>query len=225
MNMDTRTPPLHPQFPATAEEEAYAHVLYRIRMGTYKAGDRLIPEDIAAEINTSRMPVREAFRRLASEGLVAIRPNRGAIVRGLDVDEMEVVFGMRGVLEGLAARMALPNITPQHLDELTRLIDVMERAEPDGQQWVTAHRSFHEYLCQLCGRQRLITQIAGLHTVVEPHMRLWLERAYKPKTSRDDHMGLIDAIRGGDPATLEAAVREHIEATVPAVRDWMMGGS
>ncbi|WP_423760539.1 GntR family transcriptional regulator [Burkholderia sp. NLJ2] len=223
--MDAYTPSLHPQFPATAEEEAYAYVLYRIRMGTYKAGDRLIPEDIAAEINTSRMPVREAFRRLASEGLVVIRPNRGAVVRGLDVTEMEVVFGMRGVLEGLAARMALPKITPEHIDELTRLIDAMERAEPDGQLWVTAHRSFHEYLCQLCGRQRLITQIAGLHAVVEPHMRLWLELAYKPRTSRDDHMALISAIRAGDPAALEAAVREHIEATVPALRDWMTADS
>lgn len=55
-------------------------------------------------------------------------------------------------------------------------------------------------------------------------MRLWLELAYKPKTSRDDHMSLIEAIRCGDPVALEAAVREHIEATVPALRDWMTGG-
>jgi DNA-binding GntR family transcriptional regulator len=212
---------LHPQFPATAEEEAYAYLLYRIRMGTYKAGDRLVPEEIAAEINTSRMPVREAFRRLASEGLLVIRPNRGAIVRGLDADEMEEVFGMRGVLEGLAARMALPKIAPEDIEELTRLIDAMERVEKDVQHWVTAHRGFHEYLCQLCGRQRLIAQIARLHTVVEPHMRLWLELAHKPMTSRDDHMSLVEAIKAGDPVALESAVREHIEATVPALRSWM----
>ncbi|MFC0401844.1 GntR family transcriptional regulator [Paraburkholderia rhizosphaerae] len=211
----------HAHFPATAEEEAYAYVLYRIRMGTYKAGHRLIPEEIAAEINTSRMPVREAFRRLASEGLLVIRPNRGALVRGLDADEMEEVFCMRGALEGLAARMAMPKITPEHISELTRLIDVMERVEQDVQQWVTAHRNFHEYLCQLCGRRRLIAQIGGLHTVMEPHMRLWLELADKPMTSRDDHMTIISAIKAGDPLLLEAAVREHIEATVPALRDWM----
>lgn len=219
--MDIDAHSLHTRFPATAEEEAYAYVLYRIRMGIYKAGDRLIPEDIAAEINTSRMPVREAFRRLASEGLVVIRPNRGAIVRGLDADEMEEVFCMRGALEGLAARMALPKITPKHVAELTRLIDVMESLEQDVQQWVTAHRNFHEYLCQLCGRQRLIAQVSGLHTVVEPHMRLWVELADKPTTSRDDHMTIVAAVKAGDPLMLEAAVREHIEATVPALRDWM----
>ena len=219
--MDAHANALHAHFPVTAEEEAYAHVLYRIRMGMYKAGDRLIPEEIAAEINTSRMPVREAFRRLASEGLLLIRPNRGALVRGLKLDETEEVFCMRGALEGLAARMALPTITPEQVSELTRLIDAMERVEKDVQQWVTAHRNFHEYLCQLCGRRRLIAQIASLHTVTEPHMRIWLELADKRMTSRDDHMTIISAIKAGDPLLLEAAVREHIEATIPELRDWM----
>jgi DNA-binding GntR family transcriptional regulator len=208
-------------FAVTAEEEAYTYVLYRIRMGTYRAGDRLIPEEIAAEIDTSRMPVREAFRRLASEGLVVIRPNRGAIVRGLDADEMEEVFCMRGALEGLAAKMALPRITPTHIGELARLLEVMEGHEQDAHQWVSAHRNFHEYLCQLSGRKRLVAQIAGLHTVVEPHMRLWLQLADKPMTSRDDHTTIIDAISSGDPVAVETAVREHIEATVPALRQWM----
>ncbi|MGE8475427.1 MAG: GntR family transcriptional regulator, partial [Paraburkholderia hospita] len=204
--------------------EAYAYVLYRIRMGKYRAGDRLIPEEIAAEIDTSRMPVREAFRRLASEGLVVIRPNRGAIVRGLDADEMEEVFCMRGALEGLAAKLALPGIMPAHIAELARLIEVMESHEQDAHQWVSAHRNFHEYLCQLSGRKRLVAQIAGLHTVVEPHMRLWLQLADKQMTSRDDHTTIIDAIKSGDPMAVEATVREHIEATVPALRQWMTSG-
>jgi DNA-binding GntR family transcriptional regulator len=211
-------------FAVTAEEEAYAYVLYRIRMGKYRAGDRLIPEEIAAEIDTSRMPVREAFRRLASEGLVVIRPNRGAIVRGLDADEMEEVFCMRGALEGLAAKLALPGIMPAHIAELARLIEVMESHEQDAHQWVSAHRNFHEYLCQLSGRKRLVAQIAGLHTVVEPHMRLWLQLADKQMTSRDDHTTIIDAIKSGDPMAVEATVRDHIEATVPALRQWMTSG-
>ena len=211
-------------FTVTDEDQAKSHVLYRIRMGEYRAGDRLIPEEIAAEIDTSRMPVREAFRRLASEGLVVIRPNRGAIVRGLDADEMEEVFCMRGALEGLAAKMALPGIKPAHLAELGRLVEVMESHEQDAHQWVSAHRNFHEYLCQLSGKKRLISQIAGLHTVVEPHMRLWLQLAEKPMSSRDDHTTIIDAIKGGDAVAVEAVVREHIEATIPAIRKWMTSG-
>ena len=206
------------EFPVTAEEEAYAYVLSRIRLGIAKAGDRLIPEDIAAEINTSRMPVREAFRRLASEGLLTIRPNRGAIVRGMDISELEEVFGMRAVLEGLAGRLALPRISGAHVSQLNHLIEEMERHSADVSQWVTAHRNFHEYLCQLSGRRRLQTQIAALHSVVEPHMRIWLEHADKPMSSRDDHAAILDAVKAGDPASLELHIREHIEATVPALR-------
>ena len=57
----------HPASAATAEEEAYRHIQQKLRLGRYKAGERLIPEEIAAEIGMSRMPVREAFRRLASD--------------------------------------------------------------------------------------------------------------------------------------------------------------
>lgn len=206
---------------ATAEEEAYTYLLHHIRMGKYRPGERLIPEEIAADIGTSRMPVREAFRRLASEGLLNIRPNRGAIVRGLTSDDMKEVFDMRAVLEGLAGRVALPSIGEMELAELERLIDVMVRTGNDLQPWVTAHRNFHEYLCQLSGWPRLIAQISALHSVVEPHMRLWFKYAETPMTSKDVHMPIIDAIRSGDPAAVEATIREHVEATVDELRQLM----
>ena len=63
--------------PVTAEEEAYNFLLEAICKGRYRTGERLIAEDIAGEIGMSRMPVREAFRRLDADGLVTLRPNRG----------------------------------------------------------------------------------------------------------------------------------------------------
>jgi len=213
---------LLPSVPTTAEEEAYGFILHKIRMGTFRAGDRLIPEDIATDIGTSRMPVRDAFRRLASEGLLLIRPNRGAVVRGLNVKEMEEVFNMRSVLEGLAARVASRSISEAQISELERLLDLMEQGESDVSEWITAHRNFHEYLCRMSASPRLIAQIEALHAVVEPHMRLWLEFAHKPMTSREDHMTVVHALRAGDPQLIEAAVREHIEATIPALKDWMV---
>lgn len=207
--------------PLTAEEEAYRYILQRIRTRAYASGARLVPEEIAAAIGTSRMPVREAFKRLASEGLVNLRPNRGALVRGLSVPEMEEVFNMRAVLEGLAARTALERIGPRQIVGLLRLVDVMEESEGDVPQWVTAHREFHEYLCRLSASPRLVQQIAALHAVVEPHMRLWLQYADKPMSSRDDHMGIVQAFRDGDPAQVEAVMRAHVQDTVPALKALM----
>ena len=199
----------------TAEEEAYRHIHAAIRLGRYRAGDRLVPETIAAEIGTSRMPVREAFRRLATEGLVAIRPNRGATVNKLDVEGMTEIFEMRAVLEGLAMRLALPRMDVATILELERMLDRIDDRSGVQDDWTTAHRAFHETLCARSGRPRLIRQIAGLHSLVEPHMRLWALQTDRPLSARADHQDLIDALRSGDAERCETTMREHVMATVP----------
>ena len=208
----------------TAEEEAYSHILQRIRMGVYKAGDRLIPEEIAAEIGTSRMPVREAFRRLSTEGLVDIRPHRGAVVRKLSSAEMEEVFRMRAVLEGLAARVAFSEISEKHIAVLEDLIGQMEATENDVQEWVSVHRQFHEYLCSLSHRPRLMQQIASLHSIVEPQMRVWLENSTRTHRSRSAHGYLIDALRAGPAEEFEKVVRQHVEGTIASLERFMAPG-
>ncbi len=200
--------------PMTAEEEAYSFLLNAICTGHYRTGDRLVSEDIASEIGMSRMPVREAFRRLAAEGLVTMRPNRGAVVSGLNLDEIHEVFDMRSALEGLALRVAVPKITERHLNRLERLLDEMDECRDDSAEWVGRHRVFHEYLCSLSERPRLMRQISALYSVIEPPMRLWLQHAQAP-SAREEHSEILDAIRSGDAALSERVLREHIEGTVP----------
>jgi len=111
----------------SAEDEAYLHLQREIRLGRYAPGQRLVPEVVAAEIGTSRMPVRGALRRLASEGLVEIRANRGAVVRGLNQQEMLEVFEMRSVLEGLAMRNAVLHMNAEHLRRLSNSLELLEQ--------------------------------------------------------------------------------------------------
>jgi len=205
----------------TAEAEAYRHIHAAIRSGVYPPGHRLIPEEIAAEIGTSRMPVREAFRRLASEGLVVIRPNRGVRVSGLDVAEMQEVFEMRAVLEGLAVRLAMERLTPATLGTLERMLDRMDDHLDNASDWAEAHRGLHDYLCGLCGRPLLLRQIGGLHAMIEPYMRLWFNSLSRPLSVRDDHIDLLDALRTGDPGRAEAAMRQHVVATVPELMQFL----
>jgi len=215
----------YPEPLATAEAEAYRHIHTAIRMGVYPPGQRLIPEDIAAEIGTSRMPVREAFRRLASEGLVVIRPNRGASVAGLAVDEMREVFEMRAVLEGLAVRLAMPGMTGATIDALERRLGRMDERMEDSSDWTGAHRQFHEYLCGLCRRPRLLWQISALHSLIEPYMRLWFNSLARPLSAREDHMDLIAALRTLDADAAEAAMRQHVQATVPELMQFLQSRS
>lgn len=210
--------------PATAEEEAYRFLLQEIRLGRFKAGDRLVPEEIAGHLGISRMPVRDAFRRLATQELLTIRPNRGAIVRGLNRDEAVEVFEMRAVLEGLAARVAMERMGASDIAALERRLDAMDRCGGNISDWVTAHRDFHLVLCGFSGRPRLLAQIAALHVSIEPHMRLWLQAAETPQAGRDDHLLIIDALRRGRGELVEAVVRDHICGTIPVLAKLMNVG-
>ncbi|WP_225773850.1 GntR family transcriptional regulator [Pseudomonas sp. Marseille-Q5115] len=217
----SQSSPLLARSPVTAEEEAYRYLLDTICQGRYRTGDRLIAEDIAGEIGMSRMPVREAFRRLAAEGLVTLRPNRGAIVSGLNLDEMREVFEMRSALEGLAVRLATATLTDRQLTTLERMLDDMDEVREDGAEWVSRHRAFHEYLCSLAMRPRLLRQISALYSVIEPHMRLWLQHVDKPLSARQEHAEILTALRSRDAALAEHVVCEHIEGTVPALLNFL----
>lgn len=198
----------------TAEEEAYQFIHQQIRLGQFAPGARLVPDTIAAQIDTSRMPVRSALRRLAAEGLVDIRANRSAVVRGLNREDMREVFEMRAVLEGLAMRNAVANMGPEGIRRLSGMLEMMAE---DYVDWTSAHREFHEYLCSFCRQPRLLAEIAELHTVVEPYMRLWATQPARGLRARASHDALIEALRTGDPDLCERAMREHVLRTVPAL--------
>jgi DNA-binding GntR family transcriptional regulator len=206
---------------STAEEEAYLYLQQALRLGRYKPGHRLIPEAIAAEIGMSRMPVREAFRRLSADGLVTLRPNRGCVVAGLTLDQINEVFEIRSVLEGLAVRLIMPRLTLETFEELDRLLVRMERAgEIGGSDWVLRHQEFHAYLYGMSERPKLIRQIAALHVAIEPYMRIWFDYVDKPLSAREEHQNLIDALKSGDGAVAESVMQEHVLGTASLLADF-----
>lgn len=200
----------------TAEEEAYTYILDQIRRGEHHPGDRLKAEEIATQIGMSRMPVREAFRRLSAEGLLIMRPNRGATVCTLTLEDIEEIFEMRAMLEGLAVRLAVPKLDKRAEADLGELLERMERSRHDD-EWLTHHRDFHEYVCGLSGRPRLLHQIRSLHTALEPYVRIWFINSDKPISAKvqAEHQEILEAMRRGDPLRTEAVMQEHIQTTAP----------
>src|SRR5216684_2844518 len=100
---------------ATPQQQAGNYVREQILTGRFPVGMRLKSEEIARTLGFSRMPVRDALQQLHSEGLVSIRPNRGAIVTTLTGDEIRELFEIRAVLEGLAAYHCCANITAEKM--------------------------------------------------------------------------------------------------------------
>jgi DNA-binding GntR family transcriptional regulator len=197
------------QFP-TAQHQAYIYLQDQIVSGALSGGRRLQPEMIARTLGISRMPVREAIRQLDAEGYVTIRPNRGAVVTNRTPEQVVELFEIRSVLEGLALRLAVPNVTDEVMEDLVHELHRLRRLEADSEAWVERHDEFHDLLCQVSRRPQLCAEIRRLRMAMRPYIRLYAKLHTKPEIKGHEHEYILRAMRGGDAETAERVVREHI---------------
>jgi DNA-binding GntR family transcriptional regulator len=200
----------------SAQRLAYAHIRERIRAGTLAGGERVVPEAIAAELSISRMPVREAIRQLDSEGLLTIRPNRGAIVTTLTPEDVLELFEMRAVLEGLAARRAAVLMDEDTEDQLVLILRRMRRATGTSvDAFIEQHNAFHEAIGARGGGTWLSAENKRLAAAVEPYLRLYFTHLEKAQFTIEEHVALLDVLLTRNPDRAELAMREHVLSTAP----------
>lgn len=191
-----------------------------ILAGTLGPGQPVNQDEIAGRLGVSRMPVREALRTLAVEGLVQFHPNRGAVVNELSRRDMEELYALRIMLEGPAARRSAENMTREHLAKLQKLIEEMERHR-DGPraEWADVHYRFHLSLYDAAGMPRLGRLIAGLRNLVEPYSRIYIRLPERMQQAEREHRELVAACRTRDGARAEEVLVEHLTAPSRALLD------
>ena len=200
----------NPEMLATAQQQAYRFIRDQILNGIFTGGMRLQAADVAALIGISRMPVREALRQLDSEGLVTIRPNRGAIVTELTALDIEELFEMRAAFEALASSCALPNLTGRVIEDLEVRLRHMDFARGDIPLWMQRHNEFHDFLCEQSGRPRLTAEIKRLRTAVQPYLLMYINVYAETEMEGFEHATLMKAVRSGNSDKLEKAMRHHV---------------
>ena len=146
-------------------DQAYQHIMEGILSGELEPGMRIPTESVADTLGISRMPVRDALRRLEGDGVVTIPANRGASVAAYSPEEGIELTEMRAVLEGLAARIALQRVSEDAIEELIHLKHRMEKSEGELTRWMAIHDDFHNYLTCLSGRPLLSAQTARIRLV------------------------------------------------------------
>jgi DNA-binding GntR family transcriptional regulator len=117
--------------PSLLADQVYTRIQAAIMHGDLPAGARLRIRDLAAEVGTSVMPVREAIRRLEQAGLAERVPHKGAVVRGLTLAELVRVYDVRLLLEVEAARLGSRNITAADVERMHRELELMQAAIAD----------------------------------------------------------------------------------------------
>ena len=126
-------------------EEIKDYLINAIVRGTYKTGERLVETQIARELGISQAPVREAFRDLEQIGILKSIPYKGAYVNGYSIQDLKNACDVRAELEGLAIKLAVPQITDEEIDELEAIYKKMKSNE-DLKKQVEIDVQFHEYI-------------------------------------------------------------------------------
>src|SRR2546428_5892120 len=117
----------------TVWQRVYDHLREEILAGRLKPGAELAEVALSEQLGVSRGPIREALGRLASEGLVTVRPRRGAVVRSLSKEEFLELYQVREALEMMAVKLAVPRLRAEDFEALPGLIETVARpAEPNA---------------------------------------------------------------------------------------------
>lgn len=181
-----------------------------ILTGRYKPGERLVEDRLSAEFNVSRVPVREALKTLAAEGLVVPMPRRGARVAELSREFGLELVEVRATLEGLNARLAARRHDPEII---ARLRDVLERGTK------AAHGGALRELVDLNAEYHELLAIAGNNRVLQDIMRPLRERTdlvfrrNTPERAVQDwreHASILSAIVGGDEELAMLLATRHV---------------
>jgi DNA-binding GntR family transcriptional regulator len=208
--------PLIRRLAAPLRREVQEQLRQSIIAGRLKPGERLIERELIAMMGVSRTVIREALRQLESEGLVAIIPNKGPVVRELTLEEAGDLYAIRAVLEGLGARLFVEHADSSQVEKLERTLVSVEEAYDRGEteRILKTKNSFYDVLFEGAGSPTLSSMIGMLH------VRIWRWRALglghperSSERSKESMRGLrvmLKAIRARDAALAERAIREEV---------------
>jgi DNA-binding GntR family transcriptional regulator len=166
----------------------------RIVRGEIEGGKPLRQDHVADELQSSHVPVREAFQRLEAEGLVVALPRRGVRVTVLSSESVKETVEMRAALEVLALKHSVPKLTDAHIDRLELAQNRCSQAS-SLVEWDAANCAFHEGLVNECGMPRLLATLNQLQLTNSRYLfAAGLMRGWQPRSDQD-HWLIIEALR------------------------------
>lgn len=205
---------MHESIDYKTRQEIVCDVLREaILRGELRPGESLNQQRLAERYNVSRMPIREAIRVLAAEGLVSISSHRGTTVVQLSSTEsIEDLFSLRALLEGEATRIAVDNMTSDTLDKLAHHLDEMDASEEDTANWILLNETFHETLYRQSHRPILFEEITRMRNRAQPYFHLY-KAMQSFSEANDEHRAIYAACLNRDRETAYRRVISHLDNT------------
>lgn len=201
-----------PQYSASLVEQITEFLTNAIIEGRLIGGQPLVENELQRRFGISRAPIRESFRILEKNGLVTAVPRKGTFVRKVARKDIEENFPIRASLESLAARLAIPNLTPEDTEEMgSSLLRMTEEARKnDFKSYLKYHSNFHDIFIHASKNDTLIEILENLR-----RQAIWFRFSYLYVQESFEyairvHREILDLFVKKDADRLEALVKEHI---------------
>jgi len=185
----------------------------QIIRGEIPEGAQLRQDAIASQYHVSRIPVREALRQLDAEGLIAIVPNRGAVVPALSPNDIEELFSIRALLEPEVLKQSIPLLTEEDFSEadvvLRKYVSELRR-DDHVSAWGRLNWQFHSILYSRANQPRFMAIIRNVNNSGERYTRLQLYLTHGMKRANEEHHQILDLCRQRDVSAACRLLRQHI---------------
>jgi DNA-binding GntR family transcriptional regulator len=197
---------------ASRSELVYKELRDAIENGGLKPGERVMEVEIAAWLKVSRTPVRDALRRLETEGVLALEPRNGLVVSSLDRQAMLELYAMREVLEGTAARLCARHASDFERMELEELVKREEKLRGNFEALARHNRLFHEAVHRGAHNRYLEKSLSAVNDSMWLLGKSQMLLPHRAKTAQSEHRELAAAILKRDADAAEEAARRHVRA-------------
>jgi DNA-binding GntR family transcriptional regulator len=193
-------------------EKAYRAIKEAILSLQLQPGAALVEQDLASQLGISKIPLREALHQLENDGLVRRIPYKGVYVSNVSVKEAAEIAAIRGVLEGLAARLAAKRLTDEQLEQAEAILDEAEHAlqQEDRDLSIAKGKEFHDFIIERCGNSELAPILETLDNRFHRFRLLSNEIRGRTAHSLREHRRVLKALKRRDPDAVERAMREHL---------------
>lgn len=196
----------------TYQQQAYQYIKEQIFTVGFKPGEYIQDNKIANKLEISRTPVREAFQRLENEGLLVYEAHRGWKVYVLSLHDINEIFDLKLVIEGMTARKAADCEDEKLCLELRATLQKMEEAVETNNldNWIEADTRLHDIIFELAGNQRALNILRNLNDQWHRIRGGFVARTGRMEESLIEHQAFVDAILAGNGDEAERLMVNHL---------------
>ena len=217
--------PAEPIIRRTLHDELLERIRQMIIDGDLEPGDKVPEKELCERFGVSRTPLREALKVLASEGLVTLTPNRGAMIADLTLDDLEEAFPVMGALEALSGEMACANITDQELASIKQLHEKMvaHYEARELRPYFRTNQQIHELILAAAGNRTLSSLYRSLEGRIRQARYLANMSTTRWTQAVQEHERILKALEARDGAALAQILNSHLANKFETVKDALLG--